>query len=65
MPRCLRCHGLLVRHFVAPSLHMARCVNCGDLIDRVVLHNRTIGHVRECPHTIFFADQLFADTSVR
>jgi hypothetical protein len=42
--RCLRCHGTVVEEWAFTEREggalMARCVNCGDMIDRVVIFNR-------------------------
>jgi len=42
--RCLRCKGTVVEEWIFTeregSASMARCVNCGDLIDPVVISNR-------------------------
>ncbi len=46
--RCTRCQGLMVRdHFydlLDDSGHLSirgwRCVNCGNILDRVILRNR-------------------------
>lgn len=43
--RCLRCRGMMVEERVFTmegGIAMARCVCCGDLIDRVVIRNRSI-----------------------
>ena len=51
---CLRCQGLLVREWLrdlrdaktgAYSLPGWRCVNCGDVIDRVIVRRRRASHV--------------------
>ncbi|TAJ98263.1 MAG: hypothetical protein EPO39_18685 [Candidatus Manganitrophaceae bacterium] len=42
--RCLRCRGMMVEERVVTmegGIAMARCVCCGDLIDPVVIRNRT------------------------
>jgi len=42
--RCLRCQGTLLKEWVFTENEggalMVRCVNCGDLIDPVVISNR-------------------------
>lgn len=42
--RCLRCQGTIVEEWIFTEREggaaMARCVNCGDLIDPVVISNR-------------------------
>jgi hypothetical protein len=42
--RCLRCHGTMVNEWIFTENErgslMTRCVNCGDLIDPVVISNR-------------------------
>jgi hypothetical protein len=38
---CLRCHGLLLQeHRSKRGAWWWRCVNCGELVDRVILRNR-------------------------
>lgn len=42
--KCLRCRGMMVEERVVTmegKVAMARCVCCGDLIDPVVLRNRS------------------------
>ena len=42
--RCIRCKGIIVEEWAFTEKEdgalMARCVNCGDLIDPVVILNR-------------------------
>lgn len=41
---CLKCRGMMVEERVITmegGIAMARCVCCGDLIDPVVIRNRT------------------------
>jgi len=42
--RCLRCQGTMVEEWIFTEgeggASMARCVNCGNLIDPVVISNR-------------------------
>lgn len=40
--RCSRCNGLMIAEWCDdPSEHVGRrCVQCGELIDPVILHNR-------------------------
>ncbi len=43
--RCLRCRGMMVEERVFTmegGIAMARCVCCGDLIDPVVIRNRSV-----------------------
>lgn len=48
--QCLRCGGLLVLDHCLDLLNVAgqldvdvmRCVQCGDIIDRVILHHRSM-----------------------
>lgn len=41
---CNRCHGMLLDSYIWDDsgliVSVLRCVNCGDIIDPVVLHNR-------------------------
>jgi len=40
---CRRCHGLMIREHLAKSRAWSwwwRCLNCGDLVDRVILRHR-------------------------
>jgi hypothetical protein len=42
--KCLRCRGMMVEEGVFTmegKVAMARCVCCGDLVDPVVLRNRS------------------------
>lgn len=42
--KCLRCLGMMVKERVFTregGIAMARCVYCGDLIDPVVMRNRS------------------------
>lgn len=44
---CLRCQGKLVNERIfteVGTLDIARCVYCGDIIDRMILHNRFASH---------------------
>ena len=49
---CARCGGLLVRHICMDlyntgselEIPAKRCVQCGDVLDSVILRNRRIGH---------------------
>lgn len=43
--RCSRCDGLMVPHWCVDLL-VRRCVQCGDLVDPVILHNRHLRHLR-------------------
>ncbi len=40
--RCTRCDGLMVPHWCVDLL-VRRCVQCGDLVDPGILHNRLLG----------------------
>ena len=53
--RCLRCGGLLVAEPCtnfwgdAGNLAVGRCVQCGELVDQVILQNRQRRPTRELP----------------
>ncbi|MCS6896803.1 MAG: hypothetical protein NZM29_02435 [Nitrospira sp.] len=52
---CTRCGGLLVSHLCVDLLNTGcelefaalRCVQCGDIVDPVILHNRRLGQNRQ------------------
>lgn len=49
---CMRCGGLLVRNICIDLVNSAgdlecdtrRCVQCGDIVDAVILRNRLLNH---------------------
>ncbi|MCG3778847.1 MAG: hypothetical protein JW388_1575 [Nitrospira sp.] len=51
-PACSRCKGLMVNYSCGGSLESAggleltgrRCVQCGDVVDPIILQNREAGH---------------------
>jgi transposase len=46
MDRCPRCGGLMVHEWGTDSMENAgqRCVQCGELVDSVILENRRLQH---------------------
>ena len=40
---CSRCGGLMVMEQLIDDLPAQRCVQCGELVDPVILHNRQRG----------------------
>jgi hypothetical protein len=48
--RCIRCKGTVVQEWSFTEREggalMARCINCGDLIDQVVIFNRSRSEAR-------------------
>ncbi len=53
---CTRCGGLLVGHMCMDLLNSdrelecatLRCIQCGDIVDPVILHHRRLGQSRQC-----------------
>ncbi len=44
MMECPRCHGMMVNEQVYTEqggIEIARCIHCGDVIDSVVIFNRS------------------------
>jgi hypothetical protein len=64
---CLRCGGLMVKEFSLDLLNSSselecatkRCVQCGDILDPVILRNRCIG---QQPTTVQHARQSLGRT---
>ena len=56
--QCMRCHGLMVRHFIVDLLSTEnggrawRCVSCGAIVDPVILTNgpRRMREIRSAKH---------------
>jgi hypothetical protein len=52
---CPRCHGMMVQTYSdllspdakAEHVFYWRCVNCGEYVDRQVIHNRFLTHPEE------------------
>jgi len=42
--RCIRCEGMTVEEWICTEkeggISMVRCLNCGDIVDNVVIFNR-------------------------
>lgn len=42
--KCIRCEGMTVKEWICTEkeggISMVRCLNCGDIIDNVVVFNR-------------------------
>jgi hypothetical protein len=42
--RCIRCEGTIIEDWICTEkeggISMVRCLNCGDIIDNVVIFNR-------------------------